>query len=520
MVVNFICNKFAGLRENKAYFTSDIITANDITNIELFYTGINGGVGIRTAKGNVSIANIPENERIVNIFKSIQGGSTYIFIHTISDTEGKLYLYDKTNSVFIPKITGLTKSTISSGVDFQQGYSDLFLFCNGKDFIKKIEIGAETEVSDLNVQDDEKRDIKPNGLAVFNGRVFAFLDNRIHWSKQQDVSVWNGGNLEISTSAGYMEFPKTITALTNYLNSLVVFFKDSSCIFSGEYPSFTVTEESPGGCSGNKALVFHGTDLFFFDYNKRSIYSFQQVVLGNKVLGKNIGEEVASYFQEIDASRLSEITAKSIIQDDRNEIWFLLPSTKTTTAYKIQEDKEIAETIDISLILIYDVLRGEWVKRIEPKIYDFLQIDNIIYSGNKKLYIEYVGQSFDGYFIPCEYLCSNFNFGSNTSLKILYLSPRITVSNPYENTFWIDYIKNFGKRKKTKFIKAKYKDIARWDKAIWDKSKWVNEQSDSLVKLPNISAFKNLDIRFFTKTRKENFAIQQLEMNQIDTIQT
>ena len=50
-----ICHNFGGIRQKNAVFTSELITAQDMQNIELYYTGINNGVGIRTAKGNVSI---------------------------------------------------------------------------------------------------------------------------------------------------------------------------------------------------------------------------------------------------------------------------------------------------------------------------------------------------------------------------------------------------------------------------------------------------------------------------------
>ena len=94
-LTQLICNRFGGIRQKNAIFSSDIITAQDIQNVELYDTGTNGGVGIRTAKGNVSINDtLVGTEKIINIFQSIQNEQKYCFVHTETDTEGKLYLYD------------------------------------------------------------------------------------------------------------------------------------------------------------------------------------------------------------------------------------------------------------------------------------------------------------------------------------------------------------------------------------------------------------------------------------------
>ncbi len=94
-MTQLICNKFGGIRQRNAVFSEDLITAQDIQNVELYYTGTNGGIGIRTAKGNVSINDTLEGtERIINIFESVQGNQTYFFVHTEDDIQGKFYRYN------------------------------------------------------------------------------------------------------------------------------------------------------------------------------------------------------------------------------------------------------------------------------------------------------------------------------------------------------------------------------------------------------------------------------------------
>ena len=54
-ITQMLCNKLCGIRERNANFNDSLVTAQDIQNVELYYTGVNEGVGIRTAKGNTSI---------------------------------------------------------------------------------------------------------------------------------------------------------------------------------------------------------------------------------------------------------------------------------------------------------------------------------------------------------------------------------------------------------------------------------------------------------------------------------
>ena len=66
-----ICNNFSGINRSSSVYSSSVITASDIQNVELFATEINSGVGIRTAKGNVAVCDlIPADEKIINIFES------------------------------------------------------------------------------------------------------------------------------------------------------------------------------------------------------------------------------------------------------------------------------------------------------------------------------------------------------------------------------------------------------------------------------------------------------------------
>ena len=72
-----VCDNFSGINRTSAVYSSSIVTASDTQNVELYSTGVNSGVGIRTTKGNVSVCDdIPVGEKVINIFESVQKGQT------------------------------------------------------------------------------------------------------------------------------------------------------------------------------------------------------------------------------------------------------------------------------------------------------------------------------------------------------------------------------------------------------------------------------------------------------------
>ena len=84
-VTQLICNNFGGIRQHNAVFNSELITAEDIQNVELYATSM-GGVGIRTQKGNLGFYSI-DNEKIIDIFPATINKTDYLFIYTEDDTE-------------------------------------------------------------------------------------------------------------------------------------------------------------------------------------------------------------------------------------------------------------------------------------------------------------------------------------------------------------------------------------------------------------------------------------------------
>jgi hypothetical protein len=521
------CN-FGGIRRKDSSFSDAKITCSDCQNVELFFTGLNSGVGIRTANGNISITTytdeegnilnlVPEGETVVGMFTSIQGGQDVFMIHTESSTEGKLYAFDTMSNQLTNIVSGLSVTGNSCGCDFTQGWLDVFIFSNGVE-IKYIYTNTETQErlvveSDDNIKliDTEERPVSGLGLVVFDDRLWVFNGKTLWYSKQAECRDFNFQDPSTVTSAGYIEFVKPITAIYPYLGSLAVFHKDSSVLVSVDAETgFKQDEESPGGCAGYNALVFHGTDLYFYDDTKKGVFSFQQVVNGDKTLGDNIAYDIQDELTQIDTHKLNEIRALSVVTSDRNEAWFLIPIDAT---YESNGERKEASTV-----LIFDYIRGEWVKRKCQKIHSMAIYNGSLYSGGEHIYEEYNGLDFNGEFIEAYYTCSNFNLGSDNTLKITKFPPRATLDGMRKCHFWVQYVKNYNALKsvKKKEIQSKtQRSIAYYDKGYTYDSEWIYAiNTNTILKFPS-STFKALEIKLYTTNKGQSFALKTLEFSKI-----
>ena len=512
-------SNFGGIRRKNSDFSNEHITCSDCQNVELFFTGLNSGVGIRTAKGNVAVSReyideqlvsiVPADEHIYGMFEAVLDNDTYFFVYTENADEGKVYTCDKYTTTLDLVKQGLTPTGRVMGNDFTQGWLDMFILSNG---VEMVYTYVDTEVhSVLQVETDDKiklvdtedRPVKGLGLANFDSRLWVF-DGKVLWYSQKgDCRVFNYVDPEISTSSGFVEFVKSITAIYPYLGSLAVFFNNSSVLLKADATTtFKYEEESPGGCANYDSLVFHGTDLYFYDHTKRGVYSFQQVINGDKTLGPNIAEDVQEELMSITDDRVKEIRALSVVTADRNEVWFLIP---------VGDD-------NYSQILIYDYIRGEWVKRKCQKINCFSIVDSILYSAGKEIYEEYTGELFDGEFIDCYYTCSILNLGADNTLKITKFPPRVTCDGSYRNHFWVKYIKNYNPLKPSKvkeIVGKSYGGVLVWDEGYWDSEAiYMPTNYNATIKLPS-ATFKALEMTLYTTNADENFSIKSIEYSKI-----
>lgn len=506
---SLICNNFSGINRSSAVFDSSIVTASDIQNVELYSTETNSGVGIRTANGNVSICDLlSEDEQVVNIFESVQKSQTYFFVHSENIQEGKVYLFEPETGALVEKISGLKLTGKSSATDVAQGWDDLWVFSNS-DEIYTIQVenyndeGELDEVKKLELKDVENREIKGLGLVVFSGRLWIFSNHVLWYSVQENFSDFSTQEVDVATSAGYIEFVKNITAIYPYLGSLAVFHSNSSCMISvdDETQTFYKSYDSPGGCASEASLAFHGTQLFFYDETKKGIFSFQQIVNGDKTLGENIALEIQDELFSVPSSEVSKIKMVSVVTAEKNEIWLLLTSSG-----------------NYSTIMIYDYIHKSWIKRKSQKLNCVKVINGKLYSAGRKIYEEYSSLNFDGEFIESFYKCAPLNLGVENSLKILSYSPKITMDMNYSNNFYIQYTKDYNSltTKIRHIISKTLKNVLYFDEGFWDVNSYPFDKINTIKRLPS-AYFKTLQISFFTKEEGQNFSINNLEFGKIKT---
>lgn len=516
-ITQLICHNFGGIRQKNAVFSEELITAQDMQNVELYYTGINNGVGIRTVKGNTSVNNELEDEKhIVEIFESVQGGIKYFFVYAEDTTSGVLYKFNQLSEQLEVIKSGLSVTGNAQGLDIAQGWTDLFFFTNGAEMFT-VEINSVTSdvtIVDMTPQDRDGRYVLGLGCAVFAGRLWIFNQNILWYSVQENIYDFSTADSEWETSAGYIETLKNITAIHPYLGSLAVFFNDSSELISVDNGAFSQSEESPAGCAGVNALVFHDTNLYFYDNTKKAVFSFKQIINGQKTLGENVAIDIQDILLDIDEDNLDKIKATSVFLEGRNEIWWLLPTNDTYTV--IEDDEEV--TKQASTVIIYDYLKGEWIKRKSQKINCVKIYNNNLYSGaaDGNVLIEYTSDTFNGDYIQHYYNFSPCNLGAMNTLKVFVFPPRVSFDFPYTNQFYVKYIKNYNnfKKPKIKFIKSKIKNYLYWDIGHWDVDYWIDKTTSIIGKFPN-ATFKILEMSLYTTNSKESFAIKNIEFSKI-----
>lgn len=503
-----ICNTFSGINRTSSVFSSNVITASDLQNVELFATETNSGVGIRTASGNVAVSDaLPAREKIIGIFESVQKSVTYFFAYAESANEGKIYLFSPDDGSFTLKVEGLSVTGKACATDVSQGWSDLWVFSNSKEMLS-IELGKMNEDNEpdevvmMNLKDPENRDVKGLGIVIYSGRLWVFNGQVLWYSAQENIYDFSTSDAEIVTSAGYIEFVKKITAIYPYLGSLAVFHSNSSCMIMqdesnhGFYKSF----DSPGGCAGYGALVFHGTQLYFYDNTKKGVFSFLQVVNGDKTLGENIALDIQDELFAIQAAGLERIKALSVVTAERNEVWFLIPDLDNK----------------YSRVLIYDYLRSSWVKRKCQKINCIAVINGKLYSAGNKIYEEYVSNEFDGEFIESYYKCTPLNLGVENSLKILAYPPKLTLNMFYTNKFNVEYTKDYNSltTKHRQIVSKTLKNVLYFDKEKWDETTFPPDKINVIKRLP-AAYFKTLQMTFYTSDEGQNFCINSIEFGRI-----
>lgn len=569
-----ICNNFGGIRKKNSSFSSELITCSDCQNVELFDTNQNSGIGIRTSKSNIKVLDIKDTEKIYNMYSCNLGGVQYLFLYTVEGSKGALKYYDSGKLYQIGETFEIGDLYLSSFSLFNDSWLDILVFSNGETIkyfyvdnsseetrAEGIQEFDTTDETNVILKDTEGRKVSGLGLVNFDSRLWLFKNNILWYSKQGDCKKFNFQDPDYIASSGYIEMGKKITAIHIYNGQLAVFFKDGYRLVTTDTTTgFGVGSECSLGCSEQGSLLYHGSDLYVFDNEKKMVYSLSQTSTGDTATTDNLADDIVDILSEINYFRVGvgEIRTVSYTSSDRNELWFLLPLGYN--ADTLLKDKT-------SVIMIYDYKRGEWLKRVSNKITCLCVHNNQLFSAYDGLYLEYEGNEFevDGRQIPSYYKCSTLIMDSFNTLKITKFPPRIIVDSQNTCDFWVEYIKNYDYSSPSKDKEIKGKGSGQISKYVEhvDNGEYLTDEegniqyymyidgtvsdipiykyytdatntyeydelpytydseiyltkfdSSATVKLPS-ATFRSLDIKFYTKSKDEGFSFKSIEFSKI-----
>lgn len=519
---NLFIENFRGIRRLNP--VADVVSTGTISavsccNVDLYNTESNANIAIFTAKGNKAVKDV--GKKVIGQFESVQNGVSYWFIYAVDDTRGYLYWFDDVQNELNLLDVDLSISNACNGLTLAQGYNDWFVFTNGVDDyvgVNMTQSVPEDRVKFLNAVDAEGRNIRGLGLEAYDGRLVTFCDNRVHWSAQSNIFDWMSSDPNVVTGSAYQEFDRDVTAIVYYNDKLIAFTADYSVSFSGNpgnAASFVRTGATGGGCPSFRALIKFDNKLFYYDHKAKNVFAYYLLDSGQTRPTEALANNVLSYFDEIDESRLDEIELISYVYGNKSEIWFKFPA------------------VESNRILIFDYLNTEWVeRRAQDDIRALAFIRGGLYSASgSKVLKEYVGSTFDGVYIPSEYKTNIINLKSDSNIKVPKMPLILTLDYDCENDFYMEFIyDDMPNKSRKKHIVKLMKGYLIWSKSatdenggLWAEDKndpdggmWVSSDKNTVMfNLDGVLHFKQLQIRIYTLESPQEFAIKRLELKRV-----
>ena len=524
-MTDIFIDKFRGIREQNP--VCEVVSSGQMSavlsqNVELEFSQNGDHVGIRTVKGDTLAFSLPD-VMIYGFFESVQEGAAYYFVYGArqkenGEAEGVLWSVDLMKGEAEELKSGLQAKENCNGITIAQGFDDWFVFTNGADDYVACRMKDKT-VQNLNAKDAEGRDIRGLCLESYDGRLVTNSQNRVHWSKVQDIFEWSEQTTGVLTNPAYQEFDRDITALSYYNGSLIAFTEDYSVYMTGnpaDTSSFIRGGATGGGCSGFNAVIKFDNKLFYYDGKAKNIFAYYLIDVGQTRPTNGLANEVFSYFDDLNLYDLDKIRVAGLTGEGKSEIWLMLPAR--------QEE---------SRVLIYDYLKGEWLCRLMPACAGIYLVSGQIYAARGNgIYKQYAGETFGGEFKQADYTCSIINLGSDSNLKIPKMPLILTLDGAYNNRFYIDFkYDDDDKKIKTKRIEKINSDFFIWSldeeetdpRRMWALDKndeehgfWVKADSrnvtvNSVVPL----TFKQLQLRFYTMEEGDGFFIKRVELKRV-----
>lgn len=430
---NFVYSNFKGIRTRNGINTGGTMSATVCQNIDFIPNTVGTDIQMRSTLGNVLVAQYP-GFSLVKAFESIQDGVRHCIVYAENKEKGIVLEYSYTTTVFYQLIDNLTVTGQANGITMNDTAYDVFVITNGIEYYS-INFAVDPITQEIKPVYDGKP-LTGLSLAEKDGSLVIGQLNGggvLMGSRQGDIYDWDYAvTADDKTKPWYQLFGKGITAVVPFIDGLLVFTKDDSTLLTGnpaDLTSFVRYDATIGGCMSFESWVYHDKYLFFYDDVQKNMYYYTQIDTGQKILGEPIAVEVQKYFDGIKKMQLV-----SYIGENRSEIWVLTDKFK----------------------LIYDYYVGEWSERVCQDINSYFVYDNAVYSTTPdgKILKEKEGDyncEFDGVFYPSIYTMQTINLGSYSNMKEMEMQPIFTVTDNFENKFWVECIID-GKKTKSKYV--------------------------------------------------------------------
>lgn len=318
----------------------------DGQNMDVFATS--DGYGLTRMNGNVELLQI-EGERVVGIHEYINGTDKYLLAHTVNDTEGKVYLYNGTTVRLIKD--GLDKDAVhSTGYNFTQTIPKryLFIFNNGVDAKFSFELGAETEVQNIDTTDLTGETLRGLPCLAWDASAWMVHKNRLAKSKQLDPFTWNEAN-----DSYYKDFDGDIINITTFSNGLLIATTNGLWHCTKASAGYNFDTINPSEVVSAFAIAKHDDYALFF--SKDGIYPVISSTENVKKVNTKITPYIQNIFDDLDINRLDEVYAHSVTTNGRNEVWFHFPSVS-------QPDNSVF------WIFRWREKNKYWLKRVQQKV--------------------------------------------------------------------------------------------------------------------------------------------------------
>lgn len=429
---NVVYSDFKGIRTRNGVNTGGSMSAVVCQNVDFVPNTVGTDIQIRSTLGNKLVTRYPYFSMIKG-FETVQDGIKHCICYIENEEKGMLLEYHFEDDTFDVLQDELLVTGQANGITMNDTAYDVFVFSNGIDYYS-VNFATTPITKVINPVYEEKQ-VTGLALAEKDGALVIGSEQLgiVIGSRQGDIYDWDYAvTADDKTKPWYQIFGKGVTAIIPYIDGLLVFTKDDSTYLKGnpaDLTTFSRSDASIGGCMSFESWLYHDKYLFFYDDIQKNMYYYTQIDTGQKILGQPIATEVQKYFDG-----LTRVQLVGFIGENRSEIWVLSNKFK----------------------LVYDYYVGEWTERVCHDITSYFTFDNAVYctTPDGKLLKEKEGDTngiFDDNFYPSIYSMQTINLGSYSDMKEMEMQPLFTVTDNFENRFWVDCIID-GKKTKSKFV--------------------------------------------------------------------